>query len=75
MPVCIVTYAQEYQYAPSERHPYGLPNPDAPAQIKDFAEMTLGVSVSTVWIAADGTYITMPMPQYRLYCPHGREPG
>jgi hypothetical protein len=35
----VVTHAQQYQYAPSESHPYGLPNPKAPMQIKDFAEM------------------------------------
>lgn len=28
-----------YEYEPSEAHPFGLPNPEAPAQIKDFAPL------------------------------------
>jgi hypothetical protein len=35
------TYAQEslYQYEPSGEHPFGLPNPKVPEQIKDFETM------------------------------------
>ncbi len=34
-----VTYGQQYEYVPSSVNPYGLPNPDAPAQITDYKEM------------------------------------
>ena len=36
----IVSIAQGFdQYEPSKAHPFGLPNPDAPEQVKDFAPM------------------------------------
>ena len=36
----LISMAQTHgQYEPSKAHPYGQPNPDAPAQIKDFAPM------------------------------------
>lgn len=38
---CLVISALngQYLYEASEAHPFGLPNPDAPEQIKDFAPM------------------------------------
>ena len=38
--LCIsLTLSSQYQYEPSAEHPYGLPNPDAPQQILDFAPL------------------------------------
>jgi len=34
-----ITAQKNYEYEPSEKHPFGLPNPDAPPQIKDYAPL------------------------------------
>ena len=34
-----LSVAQDYAFAPGEKHPYGLPNPDAPKEVSDFKEM------------------------------------
>lgn len=35
----VLTGQNSYEYAPSAAHPFGLPNPDAPPQIKDYAPL------------------------------------
>lgn len=45
-----------YDYVPSEKHPYGLPNPKAPAQIKDFEPMIGKYKCLSATIKSDGTW-------------------
>ncbi len=37
--ICSLWLPAQYEYEPSVTHPYGLPNPEAPMEIKDFQPM------------------------------------
>jgi len=45
-----------FDYAPSEAHPFGQPNPDAPAQIKDYEPLIGKSKCQSFSRNADGTW-------------------
>ena len=49
-------YAQNYNYEPSPEHPFGLPNPEAPQQILDFAPLIGECHCQSVSRKADQTW-------------------
>ncbi|RKS53458.1 hypothetical protein BC962_1709 [Gillisia mitskevichiae] len=51
----LTSYAQ-YNYEVSNENPFGLPNPDAPAEIKDFESMIGECSCISTSRAPDGTW-------------------
>jgi len=53
--ICSISFAQ-LSYEPSEAHPYGLPNPDAPQQIKDFQPMIGECKCSSTKRNPDGSW-------------------
>lgn len=46
----------QYQYEPSTEHPYGLPNPEAPQQLLDFAPLIGKCNCESVSRKADQTW-------------------
>ncbi|MDG5493101.1 DUF6265 family protein [Psychroserpens sp. SPM9] len=50
-----VTHAQ-YDYEASEKHPFGLPNPEAPEQIKDFEPLIGTCNCSSTTRKQDGSW-------------------
>ena len=46
----------QYEYEPSEQHPFGLPNPAAPEQIKDFEPMIGLCDCKSITRKADGSW-------------------
>lgn len=48
--------SKQYQYEPSAKHPYGLANPKAPAQIKDFAALVGDSQCQSTARNPDGTW-------------------
>lgn len=46
----------QYEFEPSEAYPYGRPNPDAPAQITDFAPMIGSCECDSEMRNPDGTW-------------------
>lgn len=56
MLVAVNLQAQEYDYEPSEKYPYGRPHPDAPKQVKDFAPMIGKCDCTSLSRKADGTW-------------------
>lgn len=46
----------QYKYDVSEKHPYGLPNPEAPAQIKDYQAMIGSCNCKSVVRKQDGSW-------------------
>ena len=46
IPISIYSQDTNYKYEPNAQHPFGLPNPEAPSQIKDY-ELLIGKSTCT----------------------------
>ena len=47
----------QYEYEPSESHPFGLPNPNAPSEIKDFQAMIGICDCLSSRIGKDGNWL------------------
>jgi hypothetical protein len=51
-----IGYSQSYDYEPSGEHPFGLPNPEAPPQIVDFAPLIGECNCNSVSRKPDQTW-------------------
>ena len=51
----VFTFSQ-FNFEPSLEHPYGLPNPDAPSELMDFAPLIGECQCKSVSRKADGTW-------------------
>ena len=55
--ICLVNIAfSQYEYEPSNENPYGLPNPDAPKELLDFAPLIGECNCKSVSRNADQTW-------------------
>ncbi len=56
--LCIsyIGYTQDYNYLPSAEHPFGLPNPEAPKEILDFAPLIGECNCTSISRNADQTW-------------------